>query len=328
MKVKLCVALAAALVAVPAAFAGSTSGTGSSAVGKAASGTTINVYASGDVNVQALWQNNLIPYFEKANKGIYVHLIFSEHGTDDGTTLARIGAAVKARHWPGIDLVDGGLVTTLAGAGLDQPVSKATAPNLKRVSKALLTPVKGAAIPYRGSSVVLAYDSSHVSSPPKTLAALLAWIKSNPGKFTYNSPNSGGSGYAFAETVLDSTIPAAVQTKMVNGYDTSLESNWKAGFDTLKSLNKYVYQRRVPERERRGAQPARQGSDLGGAGVVGSGAQRAEDRPARPEHQARRRSRARRSRAARHISPCRRRRGTRRCSTSSSTTSCRRRRSR
>ncbi len=242
MKVKLCVALAAALVAVPAAFAGSTSGTGSSAVGKAASGTTINVYASGDVNVQALWQNNLIPYFEKANKGIYVHLIFSEHGTDDGTTLARIGAAVKARHWPGIDLVDGGLVTTLAGAGLDQPVSKATAPNLKRVSKALLTPVKGAAIPYRGSSVVLAYDSSHVSSPPKTLAALLAWIKSNPGKFTYNSPNSGGSGYAFAETVLDSTIPAAVQTKMVNGYDTSLESNWKAGFDTLKSLNKYVYQ--------------------------------------------------------------------------------------
>ena len=69
-------------------------------------------------------------------------------------------------------------------------------------------PVKGAAIPYRGSSVVLAYNSDHVKSPPKTLGALLDWIRANPGKFTYNSPNSGGSGYSFAETVVDSLLHA------------------------------------------------------------------------------------------------------------------------
>ena len=242
MKAKLLAIAVAVLVFVPAAYSAGTTSGSSGAAKKANAGTTIVVYASGDVNVQQLWQNNIIPHFEKENKGIYIKFIFSAHGADDGTTLARIGAAVKGRHWPGIDLVDAGLVSTLALDGLDQPVSKATAPNIKRVSPALLTPVKGAAIPYRGSSVVLAYNSDHVKSPPKTLADLLAWIKANPGKFTYNSPNTGGSGYSFAETVVDSSISAADLKQMDNGYVPNLESDWKQGLQTLHDLTKSVYQ--------------------------------------------------------------------------------------
>ena len=238
MKARLLAIAVAVLVFVPAAYSATYAG---SSAKKANAGTTIVVYASGDVNVQNLWQNNIIPNFEKANKGIYVKFIFSEHGTDDGTTLARIGAAVKGRHWPGIDLVDGGLVTTMAAAGLNQPVSKATAPNLKKVNPDLLVPVKGAAIPYRGSSVVLAYNTDKVKSPPKTLSALLDWIRSNSGKFTYNSPNSGGSGYSFAETVVDSLLTPAILKQMDQGYDTSIQSNWKQGLDLLHSLNKYMY---------------------------------------------------------------------------------------
>jgi len=238
VKARLLAITVAMLVFVPAAYSATRA---DGHVKKANAGTTIVVYASGDVNVQNLWQNNIIPHFEKANKGIYVKFIFSEHGTDDGTTLARIGAAVKGRHWPGIDLVDGGLVTTMALAGLDQPVSKATAPNIKKVNSDLLVPVKGAAIPYRGSSVVLAYDTNHVKTPPKSLQDLLTWIKANPGKFTYNSPNSGGSGYSFAETVVDSFLSAALLKNMDQGYDPSLESNWKQGLDFLHSLNKYMY---------------------------------------------------------------------------------------
>jgi len=226
------------LVFVPAAYSATQA---SAHAKKANAGTTIVVYASGDVNVQSLWQNNIIPNFEKENKGYYVKFIFSPHGTDDGTTLARIGAAVKGRHWPGIDLVDAGLVNTMAITGLDQPVSKATAPNLKHINPQLLVPVKGAAIPYRGSSVVLAYDSNHVKTPPKTLSDLLAWIKANPGRFTYNSPNTGGSGYSFAETVVDSTLSASLLQQMDSGYNTSLEPNWKQGLDLLHSLNKYMY---------------------------------------------------------------------------------------
>ena len=232
-----------ALVAVPVAVAGSSAPAATTHAAKAAkSSVTINLYASGDVNVQSLWNDYLIPGFEKKNPGIKVKLIFSEHGTLDGTTLARIGAAVKQRKWPGFDVVDGGLVTTLATDGLDQPVVKATIPNLAKVNKALLTPVKGDAIPYRGSSVVLADDSKNVASPPKSLSALLTWIKAHPGKFTYNSPNSGGSGYSFAETVVDSFIPANVLKQMQTGYYPNLETYWKQGLDLLHSLNQYVYQ--------------------------------------------------------------------------------------
>jgi len=233
---KLIAACAAALTALVATVAAST------ASAHATKTVTINLYASGDVNVQSLWQDHLIPGFEKSNPGVKVHFIFSEHGQNDITTLARIGAAVKQRKWPGIDLVDAGIVTTLATDGLDQPVTKATSPNIKLVDPALLKPVKGAAIPYRGSSVVLAYNSQYVQTPPKTLAALLTWIKAHPGKFTYNSPNTGGSGYAFAETVVDSTLPQNVHTQMINGYVPQLESNWKQGLDLLHSLNSYVYQ--------------------------------------------------------------------------------------
>jgi putative spermidine/putrescine transport system substrate-binding protein len=238
VKARLLAITVAVLVFVPAAYSATRADTHAK---KASAGTTIVIYASGDVNVQNLWQNNIIPHFEKENKGIYVKFVFSPHGADDGTTLARIGAAVKGRHWPGIDLVDAGLVTTMALKGLNQPVSKATAPNIKHVNQDLLVPVKGAAIPYRGSSVVLAYDSNHVKTPPKTLSDLLAWIKANPGKFTYNSPNTGGSGYSFAETVVDSTLSDSVLKAMDAGYDTSLEPNWKQGLDLLHSLNKYMY---------------------------------------------------------------------------------------
>lgn len=242
MKAKLLAFAVLVLVFVPAAYSAGNAKSSAHSAKKANASTTIVVYASGDVNVQNLWQNNIIPHFEKENKGVYVKFIFSIHWTDDGTTLARIGAAVKGRHWPGIDLIDGGLVTTLASAGLNQPVSKATAPNIKKVNPDLLVPVKGAAIPYRGSSVVLAYNTDHVKSPPKTLADLLSWIKANPGKFTYNSPNTGGSGYSFAETVVDSFISAADLKQMDQGYVPSLESDWKQGLDALHALNKYVYQ--------------------------------------------------------------------------------------
>ena len=253
------------------------------------------LYASGDVNVQSLYQQYLIPGFQKKNPGIKVKFIFSEHGTQDTTTLARIGAAVKQRKWSGFDIVDAGLVTTLATDGLTQPVSKATAPNIKNVDQKLLTPVKGAAIPYRGSSVVLAYDSKNVTSPPKSLGALLAWIKANPGKFTYNSPNSGGSGYSFAETVVDSYISASVLKQMQQGYVPNLESNWKQGLDALHEPEPVRLPGRLPEREPGRPRPAGEGPDLGGPGVVGPVADRSQERAAAGVASTCSRSRTRRS---------------------------------
>jgi putative spermidine/putrescine transport system substrate-binding protein len=80
-----------------------------------------------------------------------------------------------------------------------------------------------------------------VSNPPKSLSALIQWVKQNPGKFTYNSPNSGGSGYSFAETVVDSLLTPSILKQMDQGYNPSIQSNWKQGLDLLHGLNKYMY---------------------------------------------------------------------------------------
>jgi putative spermidine/putrescine transport system substrate-binding protein len=241
VKSKLRVTIVVALVAVVAAVAAAANNS-SAATTRAAKKTTITVYVSGDVNVKNLYTGTLIPGFQKAYPNDKINMIFSEHGVNDSIELGKIGAAVKQRTWPGVDIVDAGFAIQGALDGIMTPINAKKIPNMAKVDKKLLTPVKGAAMPYRGSSVVLAFNTDHVASPPKTLDGLIAWIKANPGKFTYNSPNTGGSGHSFVETVLSKYVPANVQTQMVNGYVPDLESNWKQGFDVLKSLKGSIYQ--------------------------------------------------------------------------------------
>jgi putative spermidine/putrescine transport system substrate-binding protein len=248
--------VAAATLALSALAAGcggssssssSTSGGGSAAgSAKSSANVTLTAYVDGDVNVKQLYDDTLIPGFEKANPGIKIHMIFSEHGNSNTATLARIVAAAKQNRYSGFDFVDSGITTTLATVGALQKATTSAIPNLDKVDPKLLKPVQGNAIPYRGSSVVLAYNSSHVSSPPQTLDQLVAWIKAHPGKFTYNSPNTGGSGGSFVETVVDRYVPQTVEQKMVNSYVPNDEKYWKKGLSVLQSLNPDVYQHTYP----------------------------------------------------------------------------------
>lgn len=49
-------------------------------------------------------------------------------------------------------------------------------------------PVEGYEIPWGGAQVVIEYDTAKVSEPPENMAALIQWIKDNPGLFTYPAP--------------------------------------------------------------------------------------------------------------------------------------------
>ncbi|MBL8045368.1 MAG: ABC transporter substrate-binding protein [Anaerolineales bacterium] len=49
-------------------------------------------------------------------------------------------------------------------------------------------PVEGYESPYGKAQFVMIYDSAKVPEPPQTVAALMEWIKANPGKFTYAAP--------------------------------------------------------------------------------------------------------------------------------------------
>ncbi|HEX4251006.1 MAG TPA: extracellular solute-binding protein [Pseudonocardia sp.] len=191
-------------------------GCGGGASPGAGGGQTVTLYVSGDTNVKNLWQNTLIPGFQRAEPQYTVTMAFSEHGENDVTTLARLGAAVKNNSDPGEDLIDGAF-TQAATSGWTEKVSAANVANLKNVDPKLLVPVDGGSVPYRASAVVLAYDSKSVPAPPTTLDGLLTWIKANPGRFTYNSPATGGSGMAFVTTVLDKTVPPADGTRWSTG---------------------------------------------------------------------------------------------------------------
>ena len=59
-------------------------------------------------------------------------------------------------------------------------------------------------VPYRGSQVLLAYDTTKLdpADAPKTFADLIAWIKANPGQFIYNRPDKGGSGGNFVRRAI------------------------------------------------------------------------------------------------------------------------------
>ncbi len=49
-------------------------------------------------------------------------------------------------------------------------------------------PVEGYEAPYGKAQFVMIYDSTRVPEPPRTIADLVAWIKANPGQFTYPAP--------------------------------------------------------------------------------------------------------------------------------------------
>ncbi|TCK63483.1 extracellular solute-binding protein [Curtobacterium sp. PhB136] len=245
MKTRVLAGLAIAAAAT-VALSGCVQSANASNAADSSSGTVnLTVFISGDTNVQDLWEKSLIPAFEKANPEIHVSTSIDLHGEHDAQTQANLATAVKAGKSVAYDLVDAGFVTTAGKAGLMAKVSDSSIPNLEDVPEATKEQGGTSAIPYRASSVLLAYDSTKVTDAPETLDDLLAWIKANPGQFAYNSPSSGGSGGSFVATVLAKYLSASEQETMQTTYDKSLESKWDEGFAKLEALGSSMYQKGV-----------------------------------------------------------------------------------
>jgi putative spermidine/putrescine transport system substrate-binding protein len=200
-------------------------------------------YSGGDTNVASLWQDVLIPSFNRLYPNVKIDYVLSEHGADDVTTLDRVAVAVKDHKPSGYALLESGTnaVELAARQRLFIPVTTSAIPNAANIPKATMQVVDNDAVPYRGSKVVLAYNSKSVTNPPKTLSQLLSWIQAHPGQFAYCNPSGGGSGQYFVEDVLDSYMPAKDVQTLAFDDDTALESEWSKGMAELHAINGDVY---------------------------------------------------------------------------------------
>ena len=203
-------------------------------------GITLAFYSSGDVNVKNLWEQNLLPMYQQKNSNVKFDLIFSQAGAGNQATIDRMAAAKKAGQPSGIDLIEGPVLDA-ADAGLLVPLDAKQVWRLNRVEPSVVGRAKGFGLPYRGSSVVLAYDSTKVAKPPTTLEALLDWIQKNPGQFTYNTPDTGGSGNAFVTRVLKLGLEEKDAPTFETSYDAALVKQWDKGFDLLKKITPNLY---------------------------------------------------------------------------------------
>lgn len=201
---------------------------------------TLRLHVGGDTNVRDLWQDTLGPAFTKKYPDVTIEVDHDLHSERSQQSLAKLTAAGDSKD-PGMDFIDDGWVIDAAEAKLLLEIDGSVIPVLDELPENVVAQGLGQAVPYRSSSVLLAYDPEKVPTPPKTLTDLLTWIEKNPGEFAYNSPSTGGSGEAFVTSVLDLYIPDDVREEMTTSYNKDNEKYWDEGFAKLKSLGPAMY---------------------------------------------------------------------------------------
>lgn len=218
---------------------GSSSGSDSSGDAK-----TVSLWATGSDNVREVYET-LVDDFNKNSEyaGKYeVKLNFMLNGTGTQTLTDMLASAKKANQentdYDIVDLGGDDLSKVVSQIGEDAFVKldSSKVPNAAGVS-AKSSVATDYAQPFRGTTVVLAYDSEKVTNPPKTWDELTAWIKANPGRFAYNTPGTGGAGDSFARTAVYNFM----DQEAITSDDTKWEDSWGKGFEYLKSLHQYMY---------------------------------------------------------------------------------------
>lgn len=165
----------------------------------------IDWYTSSDQNVLDFWTNVVKPKFEAANPGVTINLVDAGDGPANIAIGERALAAMSTNADPQADYFesyDPRLPDGAIEAGLFVNMKEAGLSNVSKVNP--LAWETDFSLPYRGSQVLLAYDTTKLdpANVPKTWPDLVTWIKENPGQFIYNRPNKGGSGGNFVRRAI------------------------------------------------------------------------------------------------------------------------------
>ena len=165
----------------------------------------IDWYTSSDQNILDFWTNVVKPKFEAANPGVTINLVDAGDGPGNIAIGERALAALSSNADPQADYFesyDPLLPSGAIEAGLFVNMKEAGLSNWSKINPLAIE--SDYSMPYRGSQVLLAYDTTKLdpANAPKTWPELVAWIKANPGQFIYNRPNKGGSGGNFVRRAI------------------------------------------------------------------------------------------------------------------------------
>lgn len=206
--------------------------------------TAINIYSDSDTNITDWYANVIIPAFEAKFPQYDVNII-STKGVAGGirSIVDRAVAALETNADPQAELIEvdpAGLPDSVK-AGLWAQMDDKTVPNSKDIIDAARTSEFG--MPYRGSQVLLAYDSARLAEAdvPKTFADLIEWVKVNPGQFTYNRPDKGGSGGNFVVRAIYEVTGKDPSKFKPGEADPELLAQYDKAWELLRSIHESTY---------------------------------------------------------------------------------------
>lgn len=204
----------------------------------------ITLWAGGSDNVRLVYES-LEEAFDNSAYGekydLEVQFILSGTGTQGlrDRIIAATLAGEKETDYTIIEMGADEYAAYIAQGGEDifKPIDFSKIPNMEQVGAEV---AEGGEylVPFRGTTVVLAYDEERVENVPTSFDELYAWIKENPGRFAYNTPGSGGAGSSFVTTAVYNFLDEAALTSS----DEAWMEEWSQGFELMTDLHPYLYQ--------------------------------------------------------------------------------------
>ncbi len=206
--------------------------------------SVINFVTDSDTNISDWIQNKVAPAFEAKYPQYDVQVtIVRGVGGGSADVADRALAALQSNADPQVDVIefDASSRPELIDAGLWQTLDATSVPNAANLLKGIQT--SEFSLPYRGSQVLLAYDSKKVAEAdvPHTFAELVDWIKANPGQFVYCRPDKGGSGGNFVTRAIYEVTGRDPSLFKKGTPDANLVSQFPKAWELLSDIHPAIF---------------------------------------------------------------------------------------
>jgi ABC-type uncharacterized transport system YnjBCD substrate-binding protein len=192
-----------------------------------------------------LFSDHLIPEFE-SKYGIHVDYV---RGNGEAAIQQLIAAHNSNAKSPAdAYFISSGNLGSVLGAGVVANIAlNAALPNGTALNTAIATNTGGyqhggAFVPYHRNQTSIVYDTRTISADkvPTDLDALLSWAKANPGKFIVTSPDGGGSGSGFMQSIAYAKVTGdSCRATLTNFSITADQATQFAASDCMKPAWNY-----------------------------------------------------------------------------------------